>query len=126
VVWQPTNANQTRRLERFHSKYTSLCDDASISSQSLVERRKFHTILQTYKILHQFTPAYLHSIFEYAVDVTGRVSRNLHRLFVPRVRTNYGKRSLYYRGTVLWNALPAALYGKPTITQFRSSYLDSL
>ena len=31
VVWQPTNVTQTRRLERFQSKYTST--DASISSQ---------------------------------------------------------------------------------------------
>ena len=41
VMWAPTNANQTRRLERLHSKYTS-CTDSSIS---LVKRRKFHTIM---------------------------------------------------------------------------------
>ena len=124
VVWQPTNASQTRRLERFHSKYISLCNDSSISGQSLTERRKFHTILQTYKVLHKLAPDYLHGIFEYAVNVTGRISRNAHRLFVPQLRTNYGKRSLYYRGTILWNALPAALYHASTLFQFRSSYLE--
>ena len=59
-----------------------------------------------------------------AVNVTGRISRNAHRLFVPQLRTNYGKRSLYYRGTILWNALPAALYHASTLFQFRSSYLE--
>ncbi|XP_065895816.1 uncharacterized protein [Dysidea avara] len=101
VVWQPTNASQTRRLERFHSKYISLCNDSSISGQSLTERRKFHTILQTYKVLHKLAPDYLHGIFEYAVNVTGRISRNAHCLFVPQLRTNYGKRSLYYRGVAI-------------------------
>ena len=124
VVWHPTNVTQTSQLERFHSKCTSFCDDASISSEFLFERCKFHTILQTYKILHQLTPTYLHNIF--AVNVTGRVSRNSHCLFVPQLRTNYGKCSLYYRGTVLWNALSAVLYDKTTVTQFRSSYLESL
>ena len=99
---------------------------SSCSSEelSLTERRKFHTILQTYKVLHKLAPDYLHGIFEYAVNVTGRISRNAHRLFVPQLRTNYGKRSLYYRGTILWNALPAALYHVSTLFQFRSSYLE--
>ena len=82
-------------------------------------------VTQTYKILHQLAPTYLHNIFEYAVNVTGHASRNLHRLFVPWLRTNYGKCSLYYQGTVLWNALPAALCGKTIVTQFRSSYLET-
>jgi len=53
VVWQPTNTNQTRHLER---SYISLCTDASISSQSLVERRKFHTILQPTKYCSNLPP----------------------------------------------------------------------
>ena len=77
VVWAPTNANQTRRLERLHSKYTS-CTDSSISRYSLVERRKFHTIIQIYKILHKLAPMYLHNMFDYAITVTGRMNRNVH------------------------------------------------
>jgi len=111
------------RLERLHSRYTSLCTDSSISKYSLSERRKFHTTVQVYKILHRIVPAYLYNIFEYAINVTGRVNRNAHRLFVPQVNTNYGKRSLYYRGTTMWNALPTAVYDSTTLTQFRNNYL---
>jgi len=81
VVWTPTNVNQTRRLERFHSKYTSSCTDSSISRYSLIERCKFHTIMQIYKILHKSASVYLHKIFDYAIG-TGSVSKNAHRLFV--------------------------------------------
>jgi len=70
-------------LKRLHSRYTSLCTDSSILKYSLSERRKFYTTVQVYKILHRIVPAYLYNIFEYVINVTGRVSRNVHRLFVP-------------------------------------------
>ena len=41
-MWAPTVAKQTRRLERFHSKYTTFCTDLSISKYSLTERRQYH------------------------------------------------------------------------------------
>ena len=122
VVWTPTNANQTRRLERLHSKYTS-CTDSSISRYSLVERRKFHTIMQIYKILHKLAPMYLHNMFDYAITVTGCMNRNVHRFFVPQIHTNYGKRSLRYRGSLPWNTLSTALYSAATFTQFKNIYL---
>ena len=85
VVWAPTNANQTRHLERLHSKYTSSCSD---SRYSPVERRKFHTIMQIYEILRKLAPMYLHNMFDYAITVTGRINRNVHQLFVPQTDTH--------------------------------------
>ena len=123
VVWAPTTVHQTRCLERFHSKYISTCVDSSISRYSLTERRKFHTAIQIFKILHKSAPTYLHNMFNYAVAITGRVNRNAHRLFVPQVNTNYGKRSLHYRGPTIWNALSTALYSATTLIHFRNVYL---
>ena len=88
VVWAPTTAKQTSQLERFHSKYTSFCTDSFISRYSLTERRQYHTILQIYKILHKMTPVYLHHMFSYTNNITGRVGRSAHRLFVPQIHTN--------------------------------------
>ena len=125
VVWAPTNARQTKRLERLHSKCISTYMDSSVTRCSLTERRQFHTSIQIYKILHKLAPIYLHNMFNYAVNITGRVNRNVHRLFVPRVNTNYGKRSLHYRGPAIWNVLSTALYSATTLTQFRSIYLKT-
>ena len=33
-------------------------------------------------------------------DVTGYPGRNFNRLYVPQVRTNYGRQSLYFRGSI--------------------------
>ena len=52
---------------------------------------------QVYKILHQLVPVYLRDMLTYSANVTG------HRLFIPRMWTTYGQRSLFYRGAVAWN-----------------------
>ena len=62
-------------------------------------------------------------MFTYAVTVTGRMDRNIHLLFIPQVSTNYGKRSLHYRGPTIWNALSTALYNAKTLIQLRNMYL---
>ena len=66
---------------------------------SLTERRTFHITVQVYKIVKKIS--HLHDTFSFAVDITGHSGRNVHRLFVPRVKTNYGKQLLTYRGTVI-------------------------
>ena len=56
-----------------------------------------------YKILHQLVPVYLQDMFTYSANVTGHASRNSYRLFIPRMRTTYVQKSLFYRGAVAWN-----------------------
>ena len=54
-------------------------------------------------------------------DVTGHPGRNLNRLYVPQVRTNYGRQSLYFRGYILWNNLSPSLYSAGSLAE---SYHD--
>ena len=82
----------------------------------------FHTALQVFKIVKKISPPNLHDIFTFTVDVTSYSDRNQHRLFVPRVRTNYGKWSLAYRATTIWNRLPPAVYSARTVTAFKKLY----
>ena len=116
-MWSPSNSAGTHRLERLHSKFTSSLPSSDNFNLrlSLTERRTFHTALQVFKIVNRISPPYLHGVFLFAVDVTGRSSRNVHRLYVPSVRTNFGKWSLAFRGTAIWNRLPPALYGAKTV-----------
>ena len=92
VVWSPSSVAYSRKLERLHSKFCSLIPDSRGSfHHTLTERRRFHTASVVYKILHQQLPSYLRDTFKYAVDVTFHAGRNVHRLFIPSVRTTYGK-----------------------------------
>ena len=53
-------------------------------------------------------------MFQYSKDVTGHLSCNINRLFVLRVSTNFGKRSLFtvgqFYGTVYHPVLQRLLH----------------
>ena len=131
-----STAKQTRMLERIHSKLVNRLPlpYRSRFSLMLTERRRFHTAIQIFRFhtaiqifrsLHRLSPPYLHNIFQLSKDITGHVSRNINRLFVPRVFTNYGKRSFFYRGALLWNSLPFSVTGAATLLSFKNCYFDS-
>ena len=100
VIWSPSTAKKTCLIERIQSKFINRLPLTYCSkfSFTLTERRRFHTAVQIFKSLHRLSPPYLHDIFQFSKDITGHVSRNINRLFVPRVFTNYGKRSFFYQG----------------------------
>ena len=107
VIWSPSTAKQTCLIEKVHSKFINKLPVTYHSKFpfTLTERRRFHTAIQIFKSLRQLSPPYLHDIFKFSFDITGHASRNINRLFVPRVFTNYGKKSFFYRGAILWNNL---------------------
>ena len=88
----------------------------------MIECRRFPTIVQVHKILHQLVAVYLQDMFTFSENVTGYVSRNSHRLFIPRIRTTYGQKSLFYRGTVAWNNIDQTLYLANSLSTFKSMH----
>ena len=98
VIWSPSTAKQTCLIEKVHSKFISKLPVTYHSKFpfTLTERRRFHTAIQIFKSLRQLSPPYLHDIFKFSFDITGHASRNINRLFVPRIFTNYGKKSFFY------------------------------
>ena len=120
MIWSPSTAKQTCLIERIHSKFINKLyiplTYRSKFSFTLTERRRFHTAVQIFKSSHKLSPPYLHNIFQFSKDVTGRISRNVNRLFVPRVFTNYGKRNFFYRGTILWNSLSFSVTGAASLS----------
>ena len=110
---------QRNDIDRYRPAYRSRF------SFTLIERRRFYTAVQIFKSIHQISPPYFHKLFQFSRDVTGHVSRNFNRLFVPRVSTNFGKRSFYYRGAVLWNSLPSIVSEAATVPSFKTLYFNS-
>ena len=78
-----------------------------------------------FKTINELTPYYnLHELFE--SRSTGYNLRNSgHTLFVPKPRTNYGKRSFSYSGAVLWNELPQNVRATCSLSQFKRA-IDNL
>ena len=66
----------------------------------LSTRRKKHRAIMMFKTVHELTPSYLHELFDFCS--TGYHLRNLENtLFVPKPRTNYGKRTFSYDGAAV-------------------------
>ena len=88
----------------------------------MTERYTFYAAVQVYKIKDKISPPYWHDTFSFAVVVIDHSCRHVHRLlnFVSRVKTNYGKQSTIYRGTVIWNKFLSVLYGAKTLKEFKA------
>ena len=123
TVWSPPTALLSKSMERIHARFVGHMSGAlSFVKATLAERRHFHTIVQVYKILHLLVPTYLQDMFMFSDTLTGHAGRNSHRLFIPRMRTSYGQKSLCYRGAVAWNNLDRTLYSATSLQTFVSSY----
>ena len=123
TVWSPPTALLSKSMERIHARFVGHMSGAlSFVKATLAERRHFHTIVQVYKILHLLVPTYLQDMFMFSDTLTGHAGRNSHRLFIPRMRTSYGQKSLCYRGAVAWNNLDQTLYSATSLQTFVSSY----
>ena len=71
-----------------------------------------------FKTVDDLTPSYLHGLFDFRS--TGYNLRNLENiLFVPKPRTNYGKRTFSYDRAKLWNELPQRVRAICSFAQFK-------
>ena len=55
---------------------------------------------------------------------------SLSGLFIPRVNTNYGKHSIHYSGSIIWNSIPAEIRLSTSLSLFKHKlfnyYIQSL
>ena len=110
-------------MERIHARFIShMSNNVGFVKVTLAERRHFHTIVQVHKILHQLVPVYLQDVLIFSENVTGYVGRNSHHLFIPRMWTTYGQKSLFYRGVVAWSNIDQTLYSANSLSTFKSVY----
>ena len=91
---------------------------------NLLIRRKKHKAILMFKTINDLTPYYLRELFE--SRSTGYNLRNSENtLFVPKPRTNYGKRCFSYSGALLWNELPQNIRAIGSLNQFKRE-IDNL
>ena len=86
--------------------------------QKLHTIRKKHKAIVMYKTLNGTVSRYLQEIFTSRVS-SYELSDFENKLFVPKPRTDYLKRSFGYSGAVLWNSLPSELRSPQSLASFK-------
>ena len=66
-----------------------------------------HALVQIFRILQKWSLHIYKGYFNILLhDVIGHPSHNPKHLYVLQVQTNYGRLSLYFQDTMLWDNLP--------------------
>lgn len=84
------------------------------------DRIAFVQLCMAHRIVHGEVPKYFKNYFNRVNDVHNYSTRGSSTDFVPpRVRTNMGKESFSYAGSVLWNRLPATIKAIASLDSFK-------
>ena len=91
---------------------------------SIENRWKFQNIKLVHNAINGNLPIYQQDLFSRTASRHTYSTRNAESngLCVPKVRTEKGKRSISYKGSLLWNGLPERLRNEPTLTSVSSRF----
>ena len=123
---QINSQNWTVWLREFILSFLTSCHWCTVQS-SLLLWLNYVDIIQLYKFLSHCIrfPVLIYIKILFLKDLTGHVSHNVNCLFVPRVISNFGRKSFFYWGAVLWNSLPLNISEAITAPSFRNLYFNS-
>ena len=131
-VWGSTNKTnllKAQRLQNFASKVAIGGARRSDHASPIIERLEWLRIDKKYiyevctfifKIKFHELPEWLYEL-PTASEVRGAavVTRQNHKLFIPRTRTKNGARSMYVEGPRFWNSLPDNVVDCQTLSCFK-------
>ena len=84
----------------------------------LKKTRVKHKAILMYKAYNGCAPQYLQQLFPPRYSEHD-LRNSLNKVFVPKPRTDYLKRSFSYSGTCLWNSLPEQLRSASSLKSFK-------
>ena len=128
-VWDGIGSQSSSKLQKLQNRAARMIAECAyeISSSSLLEElnwyklslnRKKHKAILMYKTINKSVPQYLQDLFSLR-SCPYSLRDNENKLFVPKPRTDYLKRSFSYDGAVLWNSLPTQLRSAQSLSVFK-------
>jgi hypothetical protein len=102
-------------FEDYYSSYENLLEKSKLPSLKI---RRLKTIaVETFKIIHQNSPSYLHDLIN--IKFQNYNFRSQETAVLPRVRTTrYGLKSFRYNAAQIWNELPNHCRRETSLGQF--------
>ena len=87
-------------------------------------RISYVTGCMMYKVLNGLAPPYLGDLFKYINSIHSLCTRQSKAgdLYIPKCNTNYGKSTLQYKGSVLWNVITRNIRSANTFMSFKLNF----
>ena len=139
IVWGNCNSMIINKVVLFQKRAARLILDADLLTPSKIlfarlnwlpfpQRIQFHKAILLYKIFSNQAPEYLSDIFTPVSSIHSISLRSATdmQLYSPRPKTEILRKSFLYSGSKLWNSIPNHIKKAPTLSQFKSLYLQSL
>ena len=139
IVWGNCNSIAINKVVLFQKRAARLILDADLLTPSKIlfarlnwlpfpQRIQFHKAILLYKIFSNQAPEYLSDIFTPVSSIHSISLRSATdmQLYSPRPKTEILRKSFLYSGSKLWNSIPNHIKKAPTLSQFKSLYLQSL
>ena len=76
-----------------------------------------------YGCLHNQAPEYFNDLFHTNADIGNNRTRGYNKIYLPRVRTEYGRRSFQFQGGLQWNSLSKEITHAIDLKAFRKLLL---
>ena len=129
-VWDGLGKKQSDKLQKLQNRAARVITRSSydISSSSLLEELNWESLstkrlkqkaILMFNTLNKRTPLYLQEMFSPSESVYN-LRDSYGKLFVPKPRTDYLKRSFSYSGASLWNGLPESLRSVTSLATFKT------
>lgn len=133
-VWNSIGRVQFERLQKLHNRcartimnfknehgQSRLALD-QLGWKSLEERRAQILAKLMFKVINNMAPSKLCSMFQNSKSIHAHNLRGSDSsLFLPRPKTEYGKKCLSYNGARIWNSLPEYVRNSETLNSFNTS-----
>lgn len=128
-VWDGLSCKLSNKLQKLQNRAARVITKSSYetSTDLMLEKlnwdrlstiRKNHKATLMFKILSNQTPEYLQELFVPRIG-THNLRDSENKLWLPKPRTDYLKRSISYSGAFLWNSLPTELRSTTSLSAFK-------
>lgn len=136
TIWGNCNNDLLEKLHKFQKRAARVILDkdylapteelfTQLGWMKFNDRVNYKKSILMYKALNNQTPDYIQNKFQHTQD---RHNINLrsstqNKLYVPKPRLEFARKSFAYSGAKLWNDIPQTVQTAQSLAQFKSRYL---
>ncbi len=116
-MWHQGNITHIDKLQKLQKRAAQIITSSNydVRSSDILNRLQWQPIKSTlnqreevmvFKALRKMTPTYISDLFHTCHNDTYTLRSNDRKLYLPKPKTNFLKKSFLYRGATAWNNLP--------------------